>query len=105
MARENEDPVEPEVHNMDELNQKETPSANVPADANLVWKAFSIVFMMIAVAYAALPFDAFPDAVPVIGWLDDAAVLIAALSVAGVLIYALRSQSDRTLELVSSDYP
>jgi hypothetical protein len=34
-----------------------------------------------------------------------AAVLIAALSVAGVLIYALRSQSDRTLELVSSDYP
>ncbi len=34
-----------------------------------------------------------------------AAVLLAALSVAGVLIYALRSQSDRTLELVSSDYP
>ncbi len=33
------------------------------------------------------------------------ALLIAALSVAGVLIYALRSQSDRTLELVSSDYP
>ena len=98
MARENEDPVEPEVHNMDELNQKETPSANVPADANLVWKAFSIVFMMIAVAYAALPFDAFPDAVPVIGWLDDAAVLIAA----GLNMFQQfsRDQNSPTVKLV-----
>ena len=98
MARENEDPVEPEVHNMDELNQKETPSTNVPADANLVWKAFSIVFMMIAVAYAALPFDAFPDAVPVIGWLDDAAVLIAA----GLNMFQQfsRDQNSPTVKLV-----
>lgn len=78
MARENDDPIEPEVHDMDELNRKETPSEKVPADPNLVWKALSIVFMMFAVAYAALPIDAVPDTVPGIGWIDDAVLLIAA---------------------------
>lgn len=53
--------VELEVHNVSELQQGASP----------VWKALSVVIGMLAVAYDLSPVDAVPDAIPVLGWLDD----------------------------------
>jgi uncharacterized membrane protein YkvA (DUF1232 family) len=39
---------------------------------------------LLALAYALFPFDGVPDAIPVLGWLDDAGVL------AAVATYTLR---------------
>ena len=35
---------------------------------------------LLAVAYVVVPFDAIPDVVPVLGWLDDVGVVAAALA-------------------------
>lgn len=50
--------------------------------ASVVWKALSIIVALAAAAYTASPIDAVPDAIPVLGWLDDIGfVLMAALNV------------------------
>ena len=36
------------------------------------------LLLLLAVAYVVMPFDAIPDVIPVIGWLDDVGVLGAA---------------------------
>ena len=38
---------------------------------SVVWKALSVLIAMAAVAYDLSPIDAVPDALPVLGWLDD----------------------------------
>lgn len=59
-----------------EKNQRERRGAPV------VWKALSIIVALAAAAYTASPIDAVPDAIPVLGWLDDIGfVLMAALNV------------------------
>ena len=37
----------------------------------VVWKALSVLIAMAALAYDLSPIDAVPDALPVLGWLDD----------------------------------
>jgi uncharacterized membrane protein YkvA (DUF1232 family) len=41
-------------------------------------KNLSLVLLGLAVAYAVFPIDAVPDVVPVLGWVDDAFILISA---------------------------
>ena len=41
-------------------------------------KNLSLVLMGLAVVYAIFPIDAVPDVVPVLGWVDDAFILISA---------------------------
>ncbi len=36
------------------------------------------LLLLLAVAYVVMPFDAIPDVIPVLGWLDDVGVLAAA---------------------------
>lgn len=64
---------EGEVHNMDEMgrDQKRRHSSLENTGANTLWKALSIVIAMLALAYDVSPIDAVPDAIPVLGWLDD----------------------------------
>lgn len=73
---------EPEVHNMSDMENHE--HRTVPADNGVspLWKALSIIVALGAVAYSASPIDAVPDAIPVLGWLDDLGVTaIAAMNV------------------------
>lgn len=42
--------------------------------------------LMGALGYVLLPFDLVPDAIPFLGWLDDAAVVAAALRLAGTYV-------------------
>lgn len=79
---------EPEVHNMDELNGRDGSSnraesrngrAAVRLGASSWKKALSIVITLLAFAYDASPIDLSPDAIPVLGWLDDAGFTVIAL--------------------------
>lgn len=47
---------------------------------------FVRLVLMGAVGYAILPFDFIPDLLPEVGWIDDAAVIAAALSFAGTYV-------------------
>lgn len=71
---------EGEVHNMDEMgrDQKRRHSSLENTGANTLWKALSIVIAMLALAYDLSPIDAVPDAIPVLGWLDDVGVTVMA---------------------------
>lgn len=74
---------EGEVHDMDDMgrDQKKTSSKAVQG-ASPVWKALSVVIAMLALAYDVSPIDAVPDAIPVLGWLDDIGITVmAALNV------------------------
>lgn len=74
---------EGEVHDMDDMghDQKKTSSKAVQG-ASPVWKALSVVIAMLALAYDESPIDAVPDAIPVLGWLDDIGITVmAALNV------------------------
>jgi uncharacterized membrane protein YkvA (DUF1232 family) len=48
-----------------------------------------------AIAYFVLPFDAIPDMLPVIGYVDDAAVLAAAIKLVGSHILPLHRELAR----------
>lgn len=38
-----------------------------------------LIGILLAAAYIAMPVDMFPDVMPVVGWMDDAGVALAAL--------------------------
>ena len=71
-----------EVHDMDDMGgssregtgTKDVQNNGVP----VVWKALSVIIAMMALAYDISPLDLSPDAVPVLGWLDDAGITVMA---------------------------
>lgn len=69
-----------EVHDMSDLEQNSARKESgregsdtkaVQNGASAIWKALSVLIAMAAVAYDLSPIDAVPDALPVLGWLDD----------------------------------
>jgi len=76
---------EGEVHDAEELNRGRThteSSSKEMQGSSPVWKALSVVIAMLALAYDVSPIDAVPDAIPVLGWLDDVGITVmAALNV------------------------
>lgn len=72
---------DPEVHNMDEMHARESrhDSRGENLGATPLKKAISVVLMLLALAYDASPVDLSPDAIPVLGWLDDAGFTVIAL--------------------------
>ena len=74
-----------EVHDMNDMEQNSSregsSSKEVQNGAPVVWKALSVIIAMMALAYDISPLDLSPDALPVLGWLDDAGItLVAALN-------------------------
>ena len=71
-----------EVHDMNDMghaSSREGSSAKeVQNGAPVVWKALSVIIAMMALAYDISPLDLSPDAVPVLGWLDDADITVMA---------------------------
>lgn len=74
-----------EVHDMNDLEQDSARkdagregSKEVQNGAPVVWKALSVVIAMMALAYDILPIDISPDAIPVVGWLDDIGITVMA---------------------------
>ncbi len=71
-----------EVHDMNDMGgsshegtgTKDVQNNGVP----VVWKALSVIVAMMALAYDISPLDLSPDAVPVLGWLDDAGITVMA---------------------------
>jgi hypothetical protein len=71
-----------EVHDMNDMSgssregtgTKDVQNNGVP----VVWKALSVIIAMMALAYDISPLDLSPDAVPVLGWLDDAGITVMA---------------------------
>lgn len=64
-----------EVHDMSEMDSRSC-CTNKGAEkeqngVSVVWKALSVLIAMTALAYDMSPIDAVPDALPVLGWLDD----------------------------------
>ena len=48
--------------------------------------AWAIAAIIGAVIYVVSPIDAMPDLIPIVGWLDDGAVVAAAIGVLGTVI-------------------
>ena len=71
-----------EVHDMNDMGgssregtgTKDVQNNGVP----VVWKALSVIIAMMALTYDILPLDLSPDALPVVGWLDDAGITVMA---------------------------
>ena len=64
-----------EVHDMSEMDSRSS-RRNKGAEkeqngVSVVWKALSVLIAMAALVYDLSPIDAVPDALPVLGWLDD----------------------------------
>ena len=77
-----------EVHDMNDLEQdsarkdagrERSDTKAVQNGVPIVWKALSILIAMAAVAYDLSPIDAVPDALPVLGWLDDVGFTVMAV--------------------------
>ena len=64
-----------EVHDMSEMDahssRRNKSTENGQNGVSVVWKALSVLIAMAALAYDLSPIDAVPDALPVLGWLDD----------------------------------
>lgn len=58
---------EPEVHDVKELN-----------GASPMQKRLAVFFVIMSLLYTASSIDLVPDAIPVVGWLDDVGFLITA---------------------------
>ncbi|MCR5028811.1 MAG: DUF1232 domain-containing protein [Fibrobacter sp.] len=46
--------------------------------ASPLQKGFAVIWMIASLLYTASPIDAVPDAIPVVGWLDDIGLLLTA---------------------------
>lgn len=46
--------------------------------ASPLQKGFAVFFVIMSLLYTVSPIDAIPDAVPVVGWLDDVGLLLTA---------------------------
>ena len=64
-----------EVHDMSEMDahssRRNKGAEKEQNGVSVVWKALSVLIAMAALAYDMSPIDAVPDALPVLGWLDD----------------------------------
>ena len=64
-----------EVHDMSEMDSRSSctnkGTENGQNGVSVVWKALSVLIAMAALVYDLSPIDAVPDALPVLGWLDD----------------------------------
>ena len=58
---------EPEVHDVKELN-----------GASPMQKGLAVFFVKMSLLYTASPIDLVPDAIPVVGWIDDIGFLVTA---------------------------
>ena len=71
-----------EVHDMNDMghaSSREGSSAKeVQNGAPVVWKALSVIIAMMALAYDISPLDLSPDALPVVGWVDDIGITVMA---------------------------
>lgn len=71
-----------EVHDMNDGFRKSgranASAGEVQNGAPVIWKALSVIIAMMALAYDISPLDLSPDAVPVLGWLDDAGITVMA---------------------------
>ena len=71
-----------EVHDMNDMEQNSSrdgsSSREVQNGAPVVWKALSVIIAMMALTYDILPLDLSPDALPVVGWLDDIGITVMA---------------------------
>ena len=71
-----------EVHDMNDMEQNSSregsSSKEVQNGAPVVWKALSVIIAMMALTYDILPLDLSPDALPVVGWLDDIGITVMA---------------------------
>jgi len=52
---------------------------------------FTTLVFILAIAYVIFPFDLIPDFIPVLGWLDDAAVIF-------LLFKALHKETQRYIQ-------
>ena len=72
-----------EVHDMSEMGRnagrERSDTKAMQNGVPIVWKALSILIAMAAVAYDLSPIDAVPDALPVLGWLDDVGFTVMAV--------------------------
>lgn len=71
MAKDEDEIEEVEVH---EIHREEVP---VEDNSSNIKKALAVLLMLAALAYDASPIDLIPD-VPIIGWIDDAGLTLAA---------------------------
>ena len=71
-----------EVHDMNDMehgsSREGSSSKEVQNGAPVVWKALSVIIAMMALAYDISPIDLSPDALPVVGWLDDIGITVMA---------------------------
>ncbi len=70
-----------EVHDMNDMGGSSRGTGTKDVQNNgvpVVWKALSVIIAMMALAYDISPLDLSPDAVPVLGWLDDAGITVMA---------------------------
>lgn len=71
-----------EVHDMNDMEQNSSregsSSKELQNGAPVVWKALSVIIAMMALTYDILPLDLSPDALPVVGWLDDIGITVMA---------------------------
>ena len=65
---------EPEIIDV-EVIEKEVVEKNGASDFQ---KGLAVFFVIMSMLYAISPIDLAPDAIPVVGWLDDAGVVLAA---------------------------
>ena len=72
-----------EVHDMSEMGRRsshrDSGAENGQNGVPVVWKALSVLIAMAAVAYDLSPIDAVPNALPVLGWLDDVGFTVMAV--------------------------
>jgi hypothetical protein len=70
-----------EVHDMNDMGGSSRGTGTKDVQNNgvpVVWKALSVIIAMMALAYDISHLDLSPDAVPVLGWLDDAGITVMA---------------------------